>query len=129
MIAPAITALYAGILGLMSIVIGFQAGSLRGKKQISVGDGGDPELLLAMRRHANFAEWVPITLILIALLELNGVSGLAIHCMGGLLVIFRILHAVGLKLDTIQSLPRGIGAVGFTGVRLVASIWAIAVFL
>ena len=46
-----ITALYAGILGLMSFAIAFQAGKLRGETKIPVGDGGNPELLLAMRRQ------------------------------------------------------------------------------
>ncbi|MGI9590232.1 MAG: MAPEG family protein [Myxococcota bacterium] len=122
---PVITALYAGILGLMSIVLGFQAGAIRGKKKISIGDAGDPQLLLAMRRHGNFAEWVPLTLIVIGLLELEGVSGGAIHAMGASLVVFRICHAVSLKADTIQGVGRAIGAGGSTLVLAVASVWAI----
>jgi uncharacterized membrane protein YecN with MAPEG domain len=123
-----ITALYAGILGIMSIVIAFQAGKIRGTTGISIGDGGNQELLLAMRRHANFVEFVPLTLVLIALLEFNGVSSTAIHCLGAGLVVARICHAVGLKADTIQSPLRGVGAGGGTLVLLVASVWAIVVF-
>ena len=78
---PVITALYAGILGLMSIPIAFAAGSLRGKTKISIGDGGNTEMLLAMRRHANFIEFVPLALLLIALIELNGAPALAIHAL------------------------------------------------
>jgi uncharacterized membrane protein YecN with MAPEG domain len=51
---PIVTALYAGLLGLISMGVAFPAGSLRGKLNISVGDGGNRDLLLAMRRHANF---------------------------------------------------------------------------
>lgn len=125
---PVVTALYAGILGLMSIWLGFQAGSLRSKRKISIGDGGDPELLLAMRRHGNFAEWVPITLVLMALIELNGAPPLALHAMGISLVVFRICHAVGLKADSLEGAARGIGAGGGTLVLGVASIWAIVSF-
>lgn len=125
---PVITALYAGILGLMSIALAFPAGSLRGKLQVSVGDGGHPELLLAMRRHGNFVEYVPLALILIGLLELNGVTGTAIHALGAGLVVARICHAVGLKADTVNSVPRGIGAGGTALITIVASAWAITLF-
>lgn len=125
---PVITALYAGILGLMSIALAFPAGSLRGKLQVSVGDGGHPELLLAMRRHGNFVEYVPLALILIGLLELNGVTGTAIHAFGAGLVVARICHAVGLKADTVNSVPRGIGAGGTALITIVASAWAITLF-
>ena len=125
---PVITALYAGILGLISIPLAFAAGSKRGKLKVSVGDGGDPELLLAMRRHANFVEFVPLALILVALLELGGVSGTAIHAMGAGLVVARIAHATGLKADTLSNPGRAIGAAGSTLVILVASVWAIVNF-
>ena len=42
--------------------------------------------------------------------------------------VFRVCHAIGLKADTIQSIPRGIGAGGSTLVILIASVWAIVVF-
>jgi uncharacterized membrane protein YecN with MAPEG domain len=125
---PAITALYAGILGLMAIGLAFPAGALRGKKKISIGDGGDPELLLAMRRHGNFVEWVPITLIVIGLIEMGGVSSTVIHILGAGLVLSRISHAAALKADTIQGVGRIIGAGGTILVLAVASIWSIVLF-
>jgi uncharacterized membrane protein YecN with MAPEG domain len=63
---PAVTAFYAGLLGLMAIAIAFKAGRLRGRLNVPIGDGGNRDLLLAMRRHANFAEWAPLALVLIA---------------------------------------------------------------
>lgn len=120
-----ITALYAGLLGVMSIVLAFGAGSLRGKTGISIGDGGNAQLLLAMRRHGNFIEYVPLALILIGLLEVAGVSNLAIHILGAGLVVARVFHAVGLKADSIENISRAIGAAGTALVILVASIWAI----
>ena len=123
-----VTALYAGLLGIMCIVLAFLPGRLRGSSGVSIGDGGNPELLLAMRRHANFIEFVPLILILMGILEINGVSSTAIHVMGAGLVVARICHAVGIKADTMQSLPRGIGAGGSTLIMLVASVWAIITF-
>ncbi|MGI9323907.1 MAG: MAPEG family protein [Pseudomonadales bacterium] len=125
---PSIIILYAGILGLMAVVLAAPAGLLRGKLGVSVGDGGNMGLLLAMRRHGNFAESVPILLIIIGFLEMNGVSGTAIHAMGGILVLARVAHAMGLKED-IQNPLRGIGAGATALLTVVASIWAIVVYL
>ncbi len=56
---PITAALYADLLGL----------SLHGRLHTYVGDGGNRDLQVAVRRHANFTEWVPLALILIALLD------------------------------------------------------------
>ena len=126
---PVITALYAGILGLMSIGIAGIAGRLRGQTKISIGSGGNQEMLLAMRRHSNFIETVPLALILIAVLEMASAPILAIHGFGIALVVFRLCHAFGLKPDTIQGAGRVIGAGGSALLVLVTSIWAIVIFL
>jgi len=126
---PITTALYAGLLGLIAFGVAFPAGRLRGRLNVPVGDGGNPELLCAMRRHANFVEWVPLALILIALLELNGVSTTVIHVLGAVLVVSRIAHAVGLRPDTIKSVPRLLGATGTVLVTVVASVWLILLYL
>ena len=123
-----ITALYAGLLGLISLWLSFGAGSLRGKTGISIGDGGNPELLLAMRKHANFTEYAPLFLILLALLEVNDVPSMALHAMGGGFVVARVCHGVGLKADTMAGMGRLVGAAGSALITLVASIWAIVTF-
>ncbi len=115
--------LYAGILGLMNFLIATRPGFMRGSTGISVGDGGNPQLLLAMRRHANFAEWVPLALLLIALLETQGVSATVIHSLGASLVVARAAHAIGIKGDTVQGAGRAIGAFGTALVTIVTSVW------
>ena len=118
------TILYAGILGLMAIGLGATAGIRRGKQRISIGDGGDPELLRRMRRHANFVENVPLALILIGLLEMQGVSNNAIHGLGAALVLGRIMHWVGFG-ENVSNPVRGIGA-GLSILTIaVSSIWLI----
>ena len=92
-----------------------------GTEGISIGDGGRSDLLLAMRRHGNFVEYVPLLLIMFAALELNGASATLLHGLGLGLVVARILHAVGIKADTINSLPRGIGAGGTLLITLIAA--------
>ena len=125
---PEITILYAGVLGLIGIGLGATAGLYRGKNGISIGDGGDPELLLRMRRHANFVENVPLALILIALLEMQAVTATAIHVLGGALVLGRVMHWVGFN-DDVGNPVRGIGA-GLTALTIaVSSIWGIVSFV
>jgi uncharacterized membrane protein YecN with MAPEG domain len=126
---PVASLLYAGILGVISIAVAFPAGRLRGQLGVAIGDGGNRDLLLAMRRHANFVEYVPIALILLVLLELNGVSKIAIHSLGAALVLARICHAFGIKAENIKSAGRAIGAAVSALVTLVASVWAIVIFV
>ena len=105
-----ITALYLAIFAVFAAVLAFLPGMIRGSNAISVGDGGRPDLLLAMRRHANFVEYVPYFMLMFAALELNGASSGFLHGIGLGMVVARACHAIGLKADTIQSIPRGIGA-------------------
>ncbi|MBJ18608.1 MAG: glutathione S-transferase [Deltaproteobacteria bacterium] len=126
---PTITALSAGLIGLISIVISVMVGRVRGRPGgVSIGDGGKPELILAMRRHANFVEVVPLALIRMALLEMNKVQPNAIHCLGAVLVIGRACHAYGFGNEGPLSVLRAVGAVGSLLVTVVASTWAISIF-
>jgi hypothetical protein len=65
----------------------------------SIGDAGSPELLLKIRRHGNFIEWVPFALILMVLAEAQGAGAYWLHAAGALLLIGRIAHPFGLKID------------------------------
>jgi uncharacterized protein len=125
---PHITLLYAGLLGLLSLVLSALSGVLRGKVGASIGDGGNKEMLLSMRRHANFVEYVPLALLLIALLEMNGITPTAIHGLGAALVICRIAHALGIKADRMNTVGRFVGHAGTFVITLVASIWAVAAY-
>ena len=126
---PTTTALYAGLLGLMSLVIGALAGRLRARTGIFLGDGGNAEMTAAMRRHGNFVENVPMLLVLMGLLELNRVDPTYLHVMGVLIVVTRAAHAYGMRADEASGrLLRGIGAGGSGLVMLTASVMAIASF-
>lgn len=125
---PVVTALYAGLLGLLAIAIAFAATIKRTRLKISVGDGGNREMLLAMRRHANFVEWTPLALLLIALLEMNIALKTPIHVLGATLVICRLAHALSLREDTMRGLGRLLGTVGTVAVIAVASLWLIFAF-
>ncbi|MFK7828480.1 MAG: MAPEG family protein [Congregibacter sp.] len=125
---PEITVLYAGLLGIVSMVLSGLCGAQRGKTGVSIGDGGNEQMMLAMRRHGNFVEHVPIVLIIIALLEMNAVSNTAIHILGGGLVFCRVAHASGLQAGKGATPGRIIGAAGTLLITAVSSVWAVVVF-
>lgn len=103
------TAFYAGILALFYVGLSFRVISLRRKYRVGINCGQEKELARAIRVHGNFAEYVPIALFLILLLELNQASEFALHILGSMLFVGRILHALGLDKSAGTSAPRLIG--------------------
>ena len=69
---PAIAALmlWSGLLGLLYLVLAGWVVRHRYRAKVGIGDGGDPALARAVRVHGNFAEYVPLTLVLLLLLVL-----------------------------------------------------------
>jgi len=126
--AVPITALYAGILALILVVLGIQVGMMRMRKGVSILHGDDMELAQVIRRHANFTEAVPFPIILMGLIELNGTSRLTLHALGTALVLARLMHPVGLVHDRLRSPLRGLGSGITTLVTLIAAGIAIVQF-
>lgn len=62
-----------------------------------IGDGEQPQLQRAMRAHANFAEYVPITLLLLFFVETQAIEDRTIHVLGSALVLGRLVHAYGVS--------------------------------
>jgi uncharacterized membrane protein YecN with MAPEG domain len=92
-----ITPFYAGLLALLFIYLSLRVIGRRQATRTSLGDGGDSLLMRRLRAHANFAEYVPLALILMALAELQGVSGWGLHTIGLCLVTGRVVHARALS--------------------------------
>lgn len=107
-----VTLLYAGLLGLMLLVLSWRVVRLRRLLRIGLGDGGNADLQRATRVHGNFLEYTPIALLLLALLELNGLASVWLHAGGAALLVFRALHAFGLTRSTGTSFGRFAGTLG-----------------
>jgi uncharacterized protein len=93
---PATTAFYAALLALLYLGLSgwVMAGRLSGN--ILHGDGGDADLQKRIRSQANFGEYVPIALILIALLEARGAGHGTIQALLLALLVGRLLHPFGM---------------------------------
>ncbi|WP_251360000.1 MAPEG family protein [Kangiella sp. TOML190] len=90
------TPIYAAILAILMLVLATKVVLTRRKLRIGVGDKGDGAMLKVIRVHGNATEYVPITLILLALAELNGASAYLINSWGIAFVVGRLIHAYGL---------------------------------
>ena len=91
-----VTPLYAGLLTLLYLVLIFQVIRFR-RQGISLGDGGDPNMLRVIRGHANFAEHIPLALLLMLVMELGKFSIYLLHALGIALIVSRVLHAYALS--------------------------------
>lgn len=87
-----VTALYAGILAFLYFGLAYMVIRGRHRSGISLGSGGDARFERTVRAHGNFAEYVPLTLLLMGLAELNGSAPVYIHLLGSVLLAGRLLH-------------------------------------
>src|SRR5689334_24887968 len=94
--APTITGFYLAILALIFLVLGLQVSRLRRGNRVLFGDGDNRELRSAIRAHANFAEYVPIIVLMIAILEMAGMPAGQVHWLMGVLLLSRLLHPLGM---------------------------------
>jgi uncharacterized membrane protein YecN with MAPEG domain len=94
-----LTGLYCVPLALMMMGLSAHVSILRGKTAISILDGGNITLAERIRRHGNFAENVPIALLLMAFAEASGTAALWTHAAGVSLLAGRLLHPLGLFHD------------------------------
>ena len=92
-----ITPIYAAILALLFVALSVRVILVRRRLRVAIGHGDQPSLERATRVHANFAEYVPIALLLIHFLETIVASRVWIHILALILIAGRIAHAVGVR--------------------------------
>ncbi|KZX61264.1 MULTISPECIES: MAPEG family protein [unclassified Alcanivorax] len=107
-----ITALYAALSGFLIIALAANVVRLRLAKKVSLGDGGHKDVSRAIRAHGNTIEYLPLALILMALLEINGGGSTALHSYGILLVGGRVVYSYGMLVPrSSANLARQLGVV------------------
>lgn len=116
-----ITALWAGLLGILMLLLAARVVRTRVSENVLFGDGGNVVMLQHVRVHGNFVEYVPLGLVLLLILELNGTPALILNLLGGSLLVARLLHAFGLARTTGTSFGRFVGTVATWLVLLAAS--------
>jgi uncharacterized protein len=116
-----ITLTLAGAATLLNIWIAQRVGQMRRVHKVSIGDGGVQPLIARMRAQANFVEYTPFFLILIALIELAKGSPLWLWGIGIIFILARITHVFGMdrppgnKLRTIGMMASALILIGLAG--------------
>ena len=110
------TALYAGLLAPLFVLLSVRVIALRYSGQVALGDGGNALLARRVRVQANFAEYVPLGLILLGLSDSLGAPALLLHALGLALLVGRLSHAWGM------SQPREVLPFRATGMALTFSM-------
>ena len=124
-----ITLLYASLITILAIFLAFKVGMTRGKTNTLLGEGDSSALLQSIRSHGNLMESAPITLILLLLLEMQGVAEWKLHLIGSSFFLFRILHAYGISISRESTPYRVVGALGSWMLMIGMSIYGVYVYL
>lgn len=95
MILP-ISLTIAAAAALLHVWLSLRVSRLRRAHRISIGDEGNKAVATRMRAHGNFAENVPVFLILLALIEHGIGSELWLWIVAALFILARLLHAFGM---------------------------------
>jgi len=119
-----VTLVFAGAAALINLWLAFRVIAIRRSGKILHGDGNNPLLLCRMRAQANFVEYAPFVLILMALIELAGGSKSWLWGIGAVFVAARLSHLLGM--DAQKQGPLRAAGAGLTwAVLLVLAAWAI----
>ena len=119
MSASAAVALYTGLNVLLILALIWQVIGYRRREKISLGDGGHPGLIRAIRAHANATEVTPIALVGLIAMAMASAPVWAIHIGGLSLTVGRVLHAYGLSRVEGASFGRMVGML----LSLIALLW------
>ncbi|MBW6524322.1 MAPEG family protein [Sphingomonas sp. RHCKR47] len=114
----------AAACAVINIWLALRVSQRRIKGKVMIGDGGNAPLLAAVRAHANFVEYAPFVLILLAAIELAGGSTTWLWVAGAVFVVARVAH--GLGMDRPAPNPLRAGGIGGTWTVMAAlAVWAL----
>lgn len=118
-----VSPVYAGLLGLLFVFLSVRVIGARRRSGVALGDGGDQALLRRQRVHGNFAEYVPLGLVLLVCAEATGVAHWQLHLIGSLLLAGRAIHAIGVSGEP-EILPLRVAGMALTFTALITAALA-----
>lgn len=116
---------FAAASALLSLWLAYRIVRIRIAGKVMVGDGANPLLLARMRAQANFVEYTPFVLILVALIELAGGPATWLRGVALVYIVARVFHAFGMDKAEMPNPLRAIGALTTWAILLGLSVWAI----
>jgi len=127
-----VTAFVAAVCALLLLVTAIDTVRQRLRLSAAFGDHGDAKLISASRAHGNLAEYAPITIILLGLLETTRANHMALMVIGAIFLIGRVGHIIGLYTPSKPGkapLGRQVGVVATFGVLAALSLWTLWVLV
>ena len=104
-------ALWVALHLLLLLGLSLRVVRLRWKHRVPIGDGGEPELIRAVRAFGNASEYVPAGLAALIALAVVQANAVVIDAAGALLLSGRLSHAFGLSRSTAPTRARAMGMV------------------
>lgn len=101
----------AGAAALINIWLALRVSHLRRRHHVLIGHEGNQAVEARMRAHANFVEYTPFFLILLALIELARGSETWLWAAAILFILSRLAHAFGMDRPAPNALRMGGAAV------------------
>ncbi|MGF1461980.1 MAG: MAPEG family protein [Maricaulaceae bacterium] len=111
MTAVEAAAFYIGLHLIVLVVLAARVSLARTKHQVALGDGGQDSVERRIRAHGNATEFVPAALVGLGAMAGLGAPAIAIHALGGTLLVGRLLHAWGLAKGRGRTFGRFVGTI------------------
>ena len=116
-----VTMVMAGLMALMGTLMSALVSRRRWATKVVRGDGGDKLLGKRIRAFGNFAEYAPLSVILVGLCEFAGMAAVFVTALAAAFILGRLFHASGM-LWRGTWIARGIGIVLQHAASVVAAI-------
>ena len=97
------TVIYASLSALLIVWLSLRVIKVRRKHRISIGDGSEKEMKVAMAAQSNAIEYIPIALLLLFALEYNHGNLFLLHFLGISLIVARFIHARAIQTDNLKA--------------------------
>lgn len=88
---------YAAVLALLFVLLSVNVIKARRQHGVAIGTAGNSGLERPVRVQANFAEYAPFALLLLAMAEIRGAPALVLHLLCACLLLGRVAHAWGVS--------------------------------
>lgn len=129
-ITSTVAALLAALMLPLTIMISMRRvhlGKAAGDVALYVfGDGDDETLRRRIRALGNFVEYVPMALLMLALIEAQGASTTMLWSLGGAFAAGRVLHAFGMLAMPRKPAPRIVGMMTTYAALLLPAVWIVS---
>lgn len=126
---PYVSALYVALATVLVVALAYRVARFRMFRRIGLGYAEDRQLEQRIRAHGNAVEYLPLALIELVALELQGWAPWIVHVCGAVLIVARLLHAWGLSRSRGTSFGRLTGILATWTVMLAMAALLIARYL